>query len=934
MRHRRSVGTQVDRDNWQQVRDLFDAVCELDPSQWRSELARLSADPVIIAETLELLEAQTCELGRARAPLERMMGAAIESELAEGDRIGPWRLHERLASGGMGIVFRAERDDGLYAQAVAIKFLQGAPGPRVAERLAAERRILASLQHPGIARLYDGGSTPAGQPYLVMEYIEGQPLDAHCATHGLGLQQRLELFLRVCAGVQAAHARMVLHCDIKPSNILVRANGEPVLLDFGVSRLLEDETGAGAASFFTPAYAPPELQAGQVVGIAGDVFSLGVVLGELLAGDGGRRGAADAGTAARPPSTLAGDDCGWKRQLGGDLDAIVMQAGAMEPERRYASVEALAADVKRWLSHRPVAARNGGRLYRAGRWLQRNWKGVAVLLAVLLLAAWFVWRLDQARHQAQQEAQVAREVSEFLVSAFNAANPRKGELRGSSEVSARDVLEASQKRIDTQHWTSPLVKARLQSVLAQAYQNIGLDQPAEAMYRAAIPVLVAAGEDSRDIAVVSLNELSTLLANGGRGEESERFARQSLALLDPKRDRLRTAQAWNSLGLALNASRRFDESVQAFDQALALHRANGSSALGVATVLQNKALMYIEKGDYAPAEQLLHQSAQLRRPWGTRTSEWWSGRYALMRVTTSQGRYQQALAISEEVLELGRHLYGESSANLGSIHNERGGLLQDLGRYAEGAAEYSLALEQYARLSERPEMDSAITLNNLAGLEESRGDLEKAQTLYQRSLQIRRQLLGEDAPQVWVVEANLARMLIHDGKPVPAQPLIAHAREGWARKVAADNPRRLLAEAVWAEGLLAKGDLTAADQSLATIKQHMGDDVRVQRRYLVVLAQRQRLGGDLQGALQSRKQLVELYVQQVGADSVETARQRGRYAATLAAAGQCAQAREQARAAQPLLERQLLPASTLRSYVAALVAAPDCRVAAGDARLE
>ncbi|MGE8280979.1 MAG: protein kinase domain-containing protein [Stenotrophomonas sp.] len=915
----------VDREGWRQVRELFDAVCDTDPAHWRSELARLSADPAVIAETLELLHAQTRELGSAQAPLERMLGGGLESELNEGDTVGPWRLCQRLASGGMGVVFRAERADGLYAQEVAIKFLQGQPGVRAAERLAEERRILAGLQHPNIARLYDGGTTPAGNPYLVMEYIRGQPLDTYCAQQGLDLAQRLALFLKVCGAVQAAHARLVLHCDLKPSNILVRADGEPVLLDFGVSRLLDDTSAGVRAGFFTPAYAAPELQAGQASGVVSDVFSLGALLGELVAGKRGRRDGSDAGHAVTAPSARAGLDCDWRNRLRGDLDAIVVRAGALDPEQRYPSVEAMVADLQRHQQRRPVQARNGGRLYRTGRWLQRNWKGVGMLLVVLLLAAWFVWRLQQARMQAEQEAQVAQEVSDFLVSAFDAANPRKGQLRGSSEVTAREVLEASRERIEQQQWTSPLVKARLQSVLAQAFQNIGEGGAAEPLYRAAIPVLQAAGPGSRDIAAVSLNELSTLLANQQRGEESESFARQALALRAPAPSQLRVAQAYNSLGLALSAQRRFDDSAKAFDQALAMHAGLHSNALRQSTVIQNKALMYIEKGDYVLAEQMLRQVAELRRPWGTRTSEWWGGQYALMRAIAAQGRYAQALAASDEVLALALHLFGAVNDNVAMIHNERGGLQQDLGNYTEAVAEYRKALQQYEGLGVAQTMDAAITLNNLAGLEQARGDAVTARSLFERSLQIRRRTLGADEPQVWVVEANLARLLIEEGDLQQALPLIAHARAGWAGHVAPEHPRRLLAEAIWAQWQIAHGDLAAADSALASIKQHLqGGDIRVQRRYLAVLAKRQGSGGDPAAAARTLQQLVDVYVTEVGEDSVETAQQRAAYADALAAAGRCDDARLAVRKAWPALEQQLLPVSRVRQRAQALLANNAC----------
>ncbi|MBO9715702.1 MAG: serine/threonine protein kinase, partial [Pseudoxanthomonas sp.] len=289
---------------------------------------------------------------------------------------------------------------------------------------------LAGLQHPNIARLYDGGTTAAGMPYLVMEFVDGQPLDAYCQDQALDLRQRLALFVRVCRVVQAAHARLVVHCDLKPGNVLVRADGEPVLLDFGIARLLDGAGQGERTAYCTPAYAAPETLAGQPVGVASDVFGLGVILVELVAARRLEREADDRLQPLVAPSRWAEADCAWRRRLHGDLDAIAARACALEPERRYPSVEALADDVQRYLDHRVVVARQGGRLYRFGRGLRRHWQAAAVASLVLGLSGAFVWRLGEERSRAQEEAQVAEQVGQFMLRAFKAADPRE---RGKGE---------------------------------------------------------------------------------------------------------------------------------------------------------------------------------------------------------------------------------------------------------------------------------------------------------------------------------------------------------------------------------------------------------------------------------------------------------------------------------------------------------------------
>ena len=280
------------------------------------------------------LAREATEVSAPRKPLPQLGGA--ETELDEGDRLGAWRLVRRLAKGGMGAVYLAERADGHFEQRAAIKLIRGVPSAEMLVHFTRERQILATLQHPNIARLLDGGATPAGQPYLVMEYVEGEPIDAYCKAHALPLDARLALFEEVCAAVQFAHQRLIVHCDLKPSNVLVRADGTPVLLDFGIAQALDRRRGPSSveAGYFTPGYASPEQLRGEAVATATDVYSLGLILFELIAGRKARIDTADhtvtlLGEAAVRPSELA-VDVPWRGRLAGDLDAIVLRATAAE----------------------------------------------------------------------------------------------------------------------------------------------------------------------------------------------------------------------------------------------------------------------------------------------------------------------------------------------------------------------------------------------------------------------------------------------------------------------------------------------------------------------------------------------------------------------------------------------------------------------------
>lgn len=816
---RAGKGAWVDRDSWQQVRELFDAVCELHPSQWRAELAKLSGDPQVIAETLELLEAQTCDLGRARDPMEQLLAASVPSELNEGDSIGPWRLCERLASGGMGVVFRAERADGLYAQEVAIKFLQGAPGTRVAERLAAERRILASLQHPNIARLYDGGTTPAGHPYLVMEYVHGETLDAYCSHQQLDLRQRLALFLKVCNAVQAAHARLVLHCDLKPSNILVRADGEPVLLDFGVSRLLGDENEAARAQFFTPAYAAPELQGGQVVGVGSDVFSLAALLSELLAGKGGKRGVADGGRAVGAPSDLAKQDCRWVRALRGDLDAIVVRAGALPPEQRYPSVEAMATDINRYLQHRPVQARNGGRLYRGGRWLRRNWKGVVVLLLVLLLAAGFVWRLALARAEAEREAKIAEQVSGFLVSMFEAADPREKGARGGEEITAREVLDRAASRVDQELDASPEVRARLKGVIGLAYRNTGDLQRANPMMLEAAEALAQRGGDKNiDEAAKLFNLLAGSYGNNRKGVEGAAMARRALALLgEQPADSFRVAQSYNSLGLSLLSEQRYDEAEEAFKQALRRHEAAGREQF-IGVTLDNLGMMYRRKGDLVASAAAFDRSTPLfRRMFGEMSYDFWSSNTERTLMVMDRGELDEAIALFEANLARAPKIFGQRSIYLISENNRLALALIRKGEYARARPYVETATRLSAEVLGEDSYNYSLMLETGAQLAEAEGDAAQAEAIYRKALAVRSAAIGAGHPDTLDLELQLGLLLGHAGR-TEGDALVQRAYAQWLPRIPADSANGIRLRQGWTEWLIGKGRLDEAAAMLDALE--------------------------------------------------------------------------------------------------------------------
>lgn len=915
---------------WNELRELFDAVCDFPAEHWASELARRTQDPELVREALALLDAQTRTLACARAPVNGLLARLASTELQPGDTLGPWKLTERLASGGMGVVFVAERADAMYQRKVAVKLLHGMADPRIAERLAEERQILGGLQHPNIARLYDGGTTAAGLPYLVMEFIDGEALDTYCRSNALNLRARLELFIRVCRAVQAAHGRLVVHCDLKPGNVLVRQDGEPMLLDFGIARLL-DASGQGARTgFCTPAYAAPEALDGGAVGVAADVFSLGVILLELLTDKRSERGvdAHDAPVAA--PSHWALDAaCPWRRQLRGDLDAVVGKACALAPGQRYASAEALADDLQRYLDRRAVVARNGSRLYHLGRGLRRHWQATSVAAVLVVLCGGFVWQLGRERIQAREEAQVAEQVSGFLLRAFEAADPRK-RGKGETEASARQVLDAGAARIDAELADSPVIRARVQHVIAQAYLNVGLSQRAEDLFAVASASLQSKAVNRPLDAIEALNELAVLMANGNRGVAAEKVARQSLALVERERDKGNDAdatrlielhaRALNSLGLALADQEQFDKALAAYQQSIALRRDLPSHERSVVNVNHNIALLYLHWDKLAEAEAIARETLALRSELdGAQSYGVWGTRHVLGMVLNQQGRLREADTLQRQNLALALHLFGPDSSNTGGVYNELASINQDLGHYTEAVDYYQRALDVESRIAGEDSTDFMVALNNLATLQESRGDLEQASNLFRRSFALRVGKLGPDHSSALRGEANLARALMRGGRLEEARPMLERVLAVWSARLASDADDVLITRLGLAEWELRSGHFDAAEHALAAVLPLLANKpARLQLRHHALRAQLLQERGNSAQAVLAWQQVIASAEAEFGPDSVPTARWRVPLGESLLANGDVAQARHQYEQAEPLLAGQVLPQSDLMQRLARL----------------
>lgn len=664
-------------DRWARVMELFEAA-SAQPPEHRSAFLDVSCggDAELRREVASLLVWDT--------PNNPALDRGVEQALAEAaslvvpqalpiERIGPYRLLSEIGSGGMGTVYLAERD-GDFSQRVAIKVVRGLLDAEGLRRFKVERQILASLEHPSIARLLDGGTTPEGLPYLVMELVDGEPIDRYCDTHALAVAQRVALFGRVCDAVSYAHRRLVVHRDLKPSNILVTADGTPKLLDFGIAKLLDDERAEAALvttpsmRVLTPEYASPEQIRGETITTAADVYSLGVLLFELLTGrrphvfDSRRPDAIGDAVLAQDaprPSTVVAPGLGRRRELAGDLDTIVLAALQKEPARRYASVDALAEDLRRYLASEPINARPATWRYRAGRYVRRHRAGAAAAALFVVTVIAFGAALAFSAASANRERRNAERVTSMLIQMFSGSDPRT--VRGNS-VTARELLDQGAERIRRDLRDEPDMQARLLDALGSVYAGLGLTDSAQTVFRDSMAARQSGGLADSQPAARTMWRLADTLRSRGDFTAAEPLARaayeMTTRIVGPVNPQ--TGETLNTLamvrlgqGATADAEGMFLQATQIFRDTL------GPEHPMVALGLQNTARSRLARGDRAGAERLLREALVIqRRIFGVVTAE---SLAMLARIATADGRLDEAEALLRESLAAARMAFGKAA---------------------------------------------------------------------------------------------------------------------------------------------------------------------------------------------------------------------------------------------------------------------------------
>jgi eukaryotic-like serine/threonine-protein kinase len=818
-------------DRWQQIDQILQEALDRDARERAAFLETACAgDRSLLGEVESLIKAHDEARSFIEAPLfeDATKIFAERKDVSSKDRlIGPYKIIREIGHGGMGTVFLASRADDQYRKAVAIKLIRrGMDTDSILSRFRHERQILASLDHPNIARLLEGGTTEDGLPYFVMEYIEGQTIDQYCDAHRLVTADRLKLFRTVCSAVHYAHQNLIVHRDIKPTNILVTSEGAPKLLDFGIAKLLKPEMYAETIAPtetmvrpMTPDYASPEQVRGQPITTASDVYSLGVLLYELLTGHRPYRlsgshlneierviceqepekpstaisrtvdiSSSDVATkiTLTPESvskTRDGQPDRLRRKLAGDLDNIVLMAMRKEPLRRYASVEQFSEDIRRHLEGLPVIARKDTFGYRAEKFIQRHKAAVAAAAVIAALVIGFVVitimqsaRIGRERDRAERERDKAASVSTFLVDLFKVSDP--SEAKG-NVITAREILDKGADKVRQELRDQPEVQATLMDTIGRVYRSLGLYDRAAPLLEEALRLRRAQlGNDHPDVAA-TMKTIAGVLKDKGDYEASEKIFGEVLEMRRRQygAEHADVAVALDDLSSVYYSEGKLDEAEKFNREGLAMQRKLfGNESVEVAHTLTNLAEVLLQRGDYVSPEPMFREALAIQRKLlGNEDASVGLTLNNLASLFYQRGDYPGAESLMREVLELDRKRLGAEHPTVAYSFNNLGATLKMQGNFeaAEPLEREALAIRRKALGPDHPLV--ALSLNNLAMTLRSEGDYGAAEPLFRESIAISRKRFGLDDRNVANPINGLAMMFHYKGDLAAAEPLYREA---------------------------------------------------------------------------------------------------------------------------------------------------------------
>jgi serine/threonine-protein kinase len=829
------------------LRALLAPALELAPGERVTWLAELRRTEPADARELERLLAAEAALDAARflengaGPLDGEAAEARPAPALAGWQLGAWTLERPLGQGGMGTVWLARRSDGRFEGTAAVKLLNLALLDQIgAARFQREGTVLARLNHPHIASLLDAGVTAGGQPYLVLEYVEGERIDRWCDDRRLGPEARLQLFLDILQAVGHAHANLIVHRDLKPSNILVTPAGSVKLLDFGIAKLIEAEGGEGASTTLTeaagramtPEYAAPEQVTGGPITVATDVYSLGVLLYILLAGrhptGHGSRSAAEhlrhvvetdpprLSTAPANADELASSVPRLRRLYAGDLDNIVAKALKKRPEERYASIGAFADDLRRYLRHQPVSARRDSFGYRAAKFVRRNRLPLALGVAAAIALGAAGLRERELRGRAEAEARKAVAVRDYLLTVFGAADPYAAPGDSAGGITARSLLDRGVERIDTALADQPEIRTELRGALGQVYLNLGVYDRASDQLERTLREQRALHGPSDPAVAEAMDQLGLVRVRQGNLPAADSLL---TGALDLRRRLLGTDQDETAQSLEHLADLRFKRNDFAgaeplLREALAIQtRLHGDSSLAVATAKLAVADVLRTKGSSAEAMPLYREALGIReRRLGENHPLTAEAVGSMASAVEALGQHAEAERLLRRMIAAQRRAFGNAHPTLASSLNALGQMIYKAGDRADEAETLlreALAINRKALGENHPAV--ADNIGNLAIIARDRGDLDEAEHLLRQGLAIDRAIYGREHVTVSFDLNELAAVFRARGQPDSAIPLLRDALAQATRLVGENHRNTLAVTTHLARALRESGRLAEAE---------------------------------------------------------------------------------------------------------------------------
>lgn len=848
----------MDSARWQEIQTLFHQAAEFPKAEQGVFLeSRCAGDPALVSEIMILLD----EDARGPSMLDRDIAQVAHHVLNEPaaapppfKEFGPYRIQRALGEGGMGVVYLAERAD--LGSQVAIKILRDAwLSPARRDLFAAEQRTLAQLNHPSIARLYDADTSPDGSPFFVMEYVEGVPLTVYCDKNNCSIHGRLRLFRSVCEAVLYAHQHAVIHRDLKPSNVLVKNDETLRLLDFGISKHLESlgdsalKTTTGLC-FMTPAYAAPEQIRGEQVGIHTDVYSLGVILYELLAGrlpfDVSNRTPAQAEKIltqeeTEKPSAVAdriprlaqhGDDVTpASKSEWADLDVLCLTAMHRDPQRRYRSVEALIRDIDHHLKGEPLEAQPDTLAYRVRKFVARNRQPVAAVAAALTLVVglviFFTVRLAIARNAALAEAARTQRIQKFMTNLFQGGDASAAPAESLRVVTLLDRGVQEARSLNAE----PEVQADLYETLGTIYQKLGKLDQANTLLNSSLEERKSLyGSDAAQVAK-SLVVLGLLRDDQAQLPEAERIVREGLAMskrhLPPNHPAV--AKATSALGKVLEDRGSYDEAIKTLDEAVRLQstkgdatpelavslfelanthfyaghydvsesinerllpvyrQINGERHPRVADILINLGAIKFDLGHYSEAEKYDRQALEIVQAWyGKNNPETASDLTLLARALVREDRYDEAVDLLQQSLAIKERVYGKVHPTVASTLNELGSAALRQHKNEVAEQDFLRMVEIYRQVYGEHHYLFAVALSNLGSVYSSREEWPRAEKIYRQVIPIFAESQSAAHINTGVARIKLGRTLLRQNRFAEAE---AESRAGYEILIKQMDPK-------------------------------------------------------------------------------------------------------------------------------------------------